>query len=931
MDAKSLHTSAKRGLALLLALILLFSFVPMQAFASGYPENVPMEPSVEPEPTEAGIMPLSAIPVNSWAGIATELNAANAPDGSTIIIALADNIPTQGHAAITIGAIGRELDVTITSGMGGPFALTRANAGRHFIVSDGSTLRLENVTLSGNYPDTPTNHGGIQVNAGGSLYMEAGSVITRNRFAGAGQGGGVTLISPPADSVSLGGSFTMNSGEISLNSGINIPATGNTTGIVGGVFVGNTATFTMNSGVIRNNWGRFGGGVAVGTPTGVVNTTRMYMHGGEIYGNTAFFGGAVNIERGALTMTDGIIRNNSVSARNNDVAITTLVATRGGGGVFIQNNGIFNMSDGTIHSNHSYTHGGGVMSITAANQFNMTGGTIRDNTAANTGGGVRMTNGVFTMASGTLDDGTIIYGTITGNTAANDGGGVWLNTAAQLNLNTNIGIISNNTATYGNGGGIFTVANNSYPASLLATHYPNILATAPFAVTFSGNSAGGGKFAPPANAFNRPFGDLLNNYDINYIGQTQVALIAFMLNGGYVNGSPASIIDIIPLTEELEVPEPEKPFYELIGWILLGDETGTILSAEDIENMPITGSKTFVAQWEPLDPITITYLSGTNGTFAGGATSATELLIATGDYPAQVPTPIADNGFQFIGWSRDGGATLYYTAEVMALFINTDTMFTAHWEPSTGGGVGGGARPPQTVPSRQAYLIGTDGQIRPNANITRAEVATIFFRLIDDTDRTANWTQTNPFSDVILENWFNNGISTTTQMGIFQGRPDGTFGPNQAITRAELAAAVARFADVIGLLGTEEDLFNDIYRHWANAYINTLAAQNWVQGPYGQGGAFYPDHLITRAETAAILNRMFGRLPESPADLLPDMNTWPDNANTSAWYYLYLQSASNSYTYEIKADGIHERWIAIIPVRNWAVLERPDSVPGDIM
>jgi len=923
------------------------SFVPMPAFAYG---DVPMEPSVEPVPAEGSIIALSTVPVGNLAQLRAEIEAV--PYGVAETIELTTNIDLTG-AVIPIPA-GR--DITLTGG----YTLTRtAGTARHFLV-DG-ILRLEDITISGRYPDyITTNHGGVTVNPGGSLFMEEGSTIRNNRQTTANQGGAVTVIGATANvtmsegsvisgnsssnnggagAVFVGGGalFTMNGGEISGNS-----ITGNSTG---GVYVlNNWSTFIMNDGVIRNNIGRFGGGARVGTSPNALVTPeapRMYMHGGEIYGNRALFGGAVNVEWGTLTMTEGVIRNNTATAIANTGV--DLQDNRGGGGVLLQNGGVLNMSGGTIRNNMSYNHGGGVMSNTGNNRFNMTGGTIQDNTAIltlasgavtppfmpATGGGVRMTNGIFTL------DG----GTITGNTATNDGGGIWLGTGtaivnARLNLEANTGTISNNTSLYGNGGGIFTVANNSYPLSLLATHYPNLTdAVNPFEVTFFGNSAGGGKFEPPLNPGARPFGNLLNNYDINYVGQNQVAIIAFLLNGGYVDGSPASIIDTIPLTEALEVPEPEKPLYELIGWIRYGDPNEELLTAEDIEAMTITGSMTFIAQWYPLDPITITYLSGTDGTFVGSVTSSTELLIASGGYPIQVPAPIANDGFQFIGWSRDGGATLYYTSELMMLFIDEDTTFTAHWEQIPDGENVRPPlppRPPQNFPSRQAYLIGTNGYIRPSANITRAEVATIFFRLIEDADRAANWTQTNPFSDVALENWFNNAISTTTRMGIFQGRPDGTFAPNQAITRGEFAAAVARFAEAIGLLSTEEDLFNDIYGHWANAYINAIAAKNWVQGSHGQGGAFYPDRLITRAETAAILNRMFGRLPESPADLLPNMHIWPDNADSSAWYYLYLQAASNSYTYELKTDGIHERWIAIIPVRNWAALERPDSVPEDI-
>ena len=982
MKAYIFHSALNRRISFLLLVAMLISFLPIQAIAYD------AEPPTYTTPASIAISPLSIVQSGTWQELRAEVIAAGTVP-TTIEITNNIYLPAgTTYDAITIAA---GQNITLMSVPGETYTIQRiGGTARHFVVN--GTLTLENIALSGNYPILPGNHGGIEVRAGGSLYMEEGSVIGNNRR--------VTNDSASAVYVTgVGSTFTMNGGEISHNNALSVTAT-NSTGAAP-VFVISGAVFTMNDGVIRYNTGRFGGGVRIGRTAAIGGDNRMYLHGGEIYNNTAFFGGGVNLEFGTFTMTDGIIRDNIATGFQNN---TTLALTdgRGGGGVFIQNSGIFNMQGGIISGNHSYTHGGGVMSGTpAANQFNMTGGTISDNTAyytgplataTNTGGGVRMTNGVFTMTSGMLEDGTITSGTITGNIAGNDGGGIWIGTGtaianARLNLNVGAGAITDNTSLFGNGGGIFTVANNGYPPSLLATHYPNILATAPFIITFSGNVAGGGKFEPPANADARPFGFLLNNYDINYIGLNRIALITFILNGGNVAGDTDSIGFTIPQFDTIDasdIPDPEKLLYEFIGWIRVGDSTYTILSEVDIKAEPIETSTAFIAQWEPLDPIIITYLSGTDGTFSGGKTNASETLIATGGYPTQVPTPIANYGFRFIGWSSDDGLSLLSTAELMALFIDTNTTFTAHWEicPYANGDNGyngyngdngyngyngengyngyngnngengnnggnhsnnhndshdyipGHQRPPSPppaqpeLPSRQAYLIGTDlGYIRPNANITRAEVATIFFRLIDDSVRASNWSQTNPYSDVVLENWFNNAISTTTRMGIFKGRPDGTFAPNQAITRAELTAAAMRFMGTTEIQNTDEDLFTDISGHWANMYINAMAANNWVHGPNGQGGTFYPDRPITRAETAAIINRIFERLPEYPADLLSDMITWPDNANTGAWYYLYLQSASNSYTFEIKPNSIHERWIALIPVRDWAELERPNSVP----
>jgi len=170
-----------------------------------------------------------------------------------------------------------------------------------------------------------------------------------------------------------------------------------------------------------------------------------------------------------------------------------------------------------------------------------------------------------------------------------------------------------------------------------------------------------------------------------------------------------------------------------------------------------------------------------------------------------------------------------------------------------------------------------------------------------------------------------------TNANVFYGFPDGSFAPNQTITRAEMAAVIVRFMDEMedaNLLGNH---FNDIAGHWAVEYINAAAVNGWVEGPQGLGGAFQPDRPITRAETAAMINRISGRLQERTADLLPNMVTWPDNANVNAWYYFYVQSATNSYRFRWRgANNAFEQWITIIPVRNWAVLERPDARPDDI-
>ena len=169
-----------------------------------------------------------------------------------------------------------------------------------------------------------------------------------------------------------------------------------------------------------------------------------------------------------------------------------------------------------------------------------------------------------------------------------------------------------------------------------------------------------------------------------------------------------------------------------------------------------------------------------------------------------------------------------------------------------------------------------------------------------------------------------------TNAGVFTGFPDGSFAPNQTITRAEMTAVIVRFIDKMDGMTLLGDYFSDISSHWAVEYINAAATSGWVQG-YSDG-TFRPNQAITRAETAAMINRISGRLVERVEDLLPDMQTWPDNATVNAWYYFYIQSATNSYNFTRRGtDNAFEHWVAIIPVRDWAVLERPDSRPEDIL
>ena len=213
------------------------------------------------------------------------------------------------------------------------------------------------------------------------------------------------------------------------------------------------------------------------------------------------------------------------------------------------------------------------------------------------------------------------------------------------------------------------------------------------------------------------------------------------------------------------------------------------------------------------------------------------------------------------------------------------------------------------------YVIGyTDGTIRPNNDISRAEVATIFFRLLTDEARTQYDKTTSSFSDIKDGAWCCRAVSTLTNMGIIKGYTDGTFRPNADITRAELATIIARFAK----LDVNTKTFSDINGHWAQKSIELAAGNGWINGY--TDGTFRPNKSIIRAETFAMINRVLDRQTESVSDLLPtsEMNMWSDNMDADAWYYKDVQEATNYHKCDRVGDSVYEKWTEKVPDIDWA-------------
>ena len=241
---------------------------------------------------------------------------------------------------------------------------------------------------------------------------------------------------------------------------------------------------------------------------------------------------------------------------------------------------------------------------------------------------------------------------------------------------------------------------------------------------------------------------------------------------------------------------------------------------------------------------------------------------------------------------------------------------------------GGSHKPTVTIPDdvptglngkdHYAYVVGyPDGMVYPQKNITRAEVATIFFRLLEDETREANMTKSNSYNDMKDGAWYTCAVSTLSKMGIIKGYEDGSFKPDASISRAEFAAIAARF-DPDG--DKTPATFSDVSSHWAKDEISIAANHGWIKGY--EDGSFKPDQKITRAETMTLVNRVLKRLPETKDDLHKDMKTWPDNQNESAWFYLAVQEATNSHYQNLKKDGTHEKWESMRETRDWAALEK---------
>ena len=358
------------------------------------------------------------------------------------------------------------------------------------------------------------------------------------------------------------------------------------------------------------------------------------------------------------------------------------------------------------------------------------------------------------------------------------------------------------------------------------------------------------------------------------------------------------------------------------GWNTEPDGSGTPYKAGD--RITMTGNVVLYAQW--------TRNSSGDGGDTGYTLRLTKLDAGDG-------TPLSGAKFELwrVGARSDTRLGVYETNRygwTQAEVSQSGDYYWVETVPPEGYRLDGGKHPTNTgknsritvynteaaVPAlftddHYAYIVGVPGgTVRPNDSMTRAGVATIFFRLLKDSVRDANLLTSNTYTDVPDGHWANTAISTMTGLDIVRGYDAAAFGPGDPITRAQFAAICARF-DTGKSNG--EQTFSDIQGHWAEKYIERAAELGWIKG--FEDGTFRPDTYITRAQAVTMINRMLNRVPEDPSDLLPGMNVWPD-CRPGDWFYLAIQEATNSHDYRRKA-GSYETWTDLNADPDWTRYE----------
>lgn len=333
----------------------------------------------------------------------------------------------------------------------------------------------------------------------------------------------------------------------------------------------------------------------------------------------------------------------------------------------------------------------------------------------------------------------------------------------------------------------------------------------------------------------------------------------------------------------------------------LGTLTGTAIQPYmGVDGKPVY---TILSVYYDLDFHTLTFDT------MGGSKIAPE-TVRHGLTVAKPKDPV-NGGYTFDGWYTDKTFRHRYDFSTP---LTEDITIYAKWFLIVLPGVTVKKNTPKlNTADHFAYVQGyPDGTVKPAGNITRAETAAILFRLMDDTSRNNYYSTKSGFRDVASGSWYNTYVATLNNAGVITDSSNGYFRPNEAITRAELAAMLAKFSETTGAA----NYFNDVSAsYWAANAIAICAKLGWITGY--PDGTFRPDKNVTRAELMAMINRATGRAPKSADAFLPGMKTWIDNTSDK-WYYLDVQEATNSHSYTVKGS---ETWTALTSDPNWSLYE----------
>ena len=679
-----------------------------------------------------------------------------------------------------------------------------------------------------------------------------------------------------------GGGFDIQGGNIEIENCIIEKNTAKSAG--GGVNIGGSANVTITGSEIRNN-------TAIDSSGGAIYLASGWAYDGyyncaceivdtKLNNNSAKTGGALGMGASMYLYQDMHITASFTMSGKSEISsntATTSLGAYGGGGVYLVGNGSrFIMNDGFITNNVAENSCGGAIFSQNWRGITLNGGSITGNSAKMHGGAIYIAN--VNLRDNPLEDEVLNIATgvtITDNHCDGNGGGIAALNGVTVKIAKNSALY-NNTAK--------TIGDDVYSGSGNQLNLPEatemsgdlILSSDNFPITdwyYDGFK--------DANTKHR-WGEKYSELDID-------ATVA--------NGAPTYKTGI---------------YYEIF---------------KPVENF----KDTIALKAAHAQLFTLTY--NVTGDLPEGYTAPTaqSMLVGSEYTVAEVPASVTGskdgvNGtFTFAGW-KDKDDKVLSGEQKLTGDVTLYGVWTFTKKSSSGGHRP--SNPPVTIPDdvptglngkdHYAYVVGyPDGMVYPQKNITRAEVATIFFRLLTDETREANMTKSNSYNDMKDGAWYTCAVSTLSKMGIIKGYEDGSFKPDASISRAEFAAIAARF-DPDG--DTTPATFSDVSSHWAKDEISIAANHGWIKGY--EDGSFKPDQKITRAETMTLVNRVLKRLPETKDDLHKDMKTWPDNQNESAWFYLAVQEATNSHYQKLKKDGTHETWESMRETRDWAALEK---------